>query len=53
VITATRGEEGLKKAFQESPDIALVDIMLPDMNGYEICARLRAASAPRICRSWS
>ena len=45
VITATRGEEGLKKAFLEAPDIALVDIMLPDMNGYEICARLRAASA--------
>ncbi len=43
VITASRGEEGLKKAFQEAPDIALVDILLPDMNGYEICARLRAA----------
>jgi PleD family two-component response regulator len=45
VISAMRGDEGLKKAFQEAPDIALVDIMMPDMNGYEICARLRAASA--------
>jgi diguanylate cyclase (GGDEF)-like protein len=45
VIEANDGADGLRKAFQEAPDIVLVDIMMPEVDGYEVCARLR--SAPR------
>jgi len=43
VIQATDGKEGLQKAFQEAPDIVLLDIMMPEMDGHEVCARLRAS----------
>jgi pilus assembly protein CpaE len=41
VVTARRGEEGLQKAFQQPPDLAIIDLMMPQMDGYEICRRLR------------
>ncbi len=41
VITATRGEEGLQKAFQSPPHLAIIDLMMPQMDGYEVCRRLR------------
>ncbi|MBN1584063.1 MAG: response regulator [Anaerolineae bacterium] len=43
VIVAQDGQEALNKAFAESPDIVLLDIMMPKLNGYEVCTRLRAA----------
>jgi DNA-binding response OmpR family regulator len=43
VIIAQDGQEALNKAFTESPDIVILDIMMPKLNGYEVCARLRAA----------
>jgi len=43
VIEATNGAEGLEKAFREEPDIVLVDIMMPEVDGYEVCSRLRTA----------
>ncbi|HID63892.1 MAG TPA: response regulator [Anaerolineae bacterium] len=41
VITASRGEEGLQKAFRQPPDLAIIDLMMPQMDGYEVCRRLR------------
>ena len=41
VITANNGVSGLKIAEMEKPDIVLLDIMLPKMDGYEICRRIR------------
>lgn len=38
---ATQGEEGLEKALDERPDLIILDVMLPKMNGYEICEALR------------
>jgi len=38
---ALNGKEGLEKALKENPDLILLDIMLPGMNGLEICKELR------------
>ena len=41
VITALSGLEGIEKAKDESPDTILLDIIMPDMDGYEVCKRLK------------
>ncbi len=41
VITAEAGEEGLEAALNTRPDLILLDIMLPEINGYEICRLIR------------
>ncbi|MAE67087.1 MAG: DNA-binding response regulator [Phycisphaeraceae bacterium] len=41
VITASDGAEGLQSAIEVSPDLVVLDLMLPKMNGYEVCRRLR------------
>lgn len=41
ISAATNGEQGLAKAFDEKPDIILLDVMMPDMDGYEVARRLR------------
>jgi len=43
--TAATGEEALKTALDFQPDIILLDIMLPDMDGYEVCRLLRKHSS--------
>lgn len=47
VMAAATGEDGLKMAEREQPDLILLDIRLPEMNGREVCARLRARQGPR------
>ncbi|GAG09864.1 unnamed protein product, partial [marine sediment metagenome] len=41
VSWAFDGEEGLRKALEESPDLIILDIMLPKMNGLDVCRELR------------
>lgn len=41
VVTETNGERGLQSALSKKPDLILLDIMLPGMNGYEICRRVK------------
>ncbi len=41
VITAEDGEMGVIKAFTENPDLILLDIMMPKIDGYEACKRIR------------
>jgi two-component system KDP operon response regulator KdpE len=41
VSTASRGEEGLTLAATSEPDIIILDLGLPDMDGVEVCSRLR------------
>ena len=42
VSTASGGLEGIKKAEKEYPDLILLDIMMPDVDGYEVCTKLKA-----------
>ncbi len=41
VDSAVTGTEGLRKAIEEAPDIIILDIMLPEMDGLEVCRKLR------------
>lgn len=41
VIAASNGSLGLTKAFEERPDLILLDVMMPDMDGFEVTRRLR------------
>ncbi|MEO0250196.1 MAG: response regulator [candidate division WOR-3 bacterium] len=45
VITASNGLEGIRKAKYETPDLVILDVMLPGMDGFEICHRLRSDAA--------
>lgn len=42
VLTASNGLEGLTKAQTERPEILVLDVMLPGLDGFEVCRRLRA-----------
>ena len=41
VITARNGVEGIHRAREEHPDVILLDIILPEMHGFEVCKELR------------
>ncbi|MBU2598973.1 response regulator [bacterium] len=40
-VSASNGEEALQKAMTEEPDLIFLDIMMPKINGYEVCKRLK------------
>ncbi len=42
VLTAPNGLEGIRKTKSEEPDLVILDVMLPGLDGFEICHRLRA-----------
>ena len=42
VLTAFDGQEGLEKAYKDNPDLIILDLMLPQMDGYKVCALLKA-----------
>ncbi|UOB19895.1 response regulator transcription factor [Macrococcus armenti] len=42
VVTAFDGEDGLNKIFSEDPDIVVLDLMLPKMDGVEVCKAVRS-----------
>ena len=47
IIKAFNGLDGLKLAHENNPEIILIDIQLPDMDGYEICNKLRYNGLPK------
>jgi len=42
VILAHDGKEGLEKVRAEKPDLVILDVMMPEMNGYDVCVVLKA-----------
>jgi DNA-binding response OmpR family regulator len=42
VIAAANGQQGLQSALDRAPDLIILDIMLPQINGYEVCRLIRA-----------
>ena len=44
VVTAADGKEALEQALEISPDLVLLDIMMPEMDGFQVCQSLRANS---------
>ena len=44
VITAYDGKEGMERAISENPDLVLLDVMLPSMDGFQVCKRVRESS---------
>ena len=47
VITALDGEQALEKARAEKPDLIVLDIMMPKLDGYETCKMLKAEAGTR------
>jgi PleD family two-component response regulator len=43
LVVAARGDEGITAARQQLPDLILLDVILPDIDGYVVCQRLRAS----------
>src|SRR5262245_7520090 len=41
VVAASNGEEAMKQAFDEQPDIVILDVRLPRRSGYEVCEQIR------------
>ena len=46
VLTAADGQSGLQRALAEKPDLVLLDIMMPKLDGYAVCEELRRLSNP-------
>jgi len=45
VSEAVDGEEGIKKVIEEKPDLVLLDLILPGIDGFEVLARMKKESA--------
>ena len=47
LVTASDGEEAVSKALAERPDLILMDVVMPRMNGFDACRRIRQEEAIR------
>jgi CheY-like chemotaxis protein len=47
VVTATDGQAGVEAAVAEQPDLILMDVVMPRMNGFEACRAIRGTAATR------
>jgi putative two-component system response regulator len=48
VVTASNGADALEAAAREHPDVVLLDVNMPGLDGFEVCRRLKAAPATRL-----
>jgi two-component system alkaline phosphatase synthesis response regulator PhoP len=56
VVTAGDGEAGLERALADSPDLVILDVMMPKMSGLDVCKQLkskRPSCSPRAGRRWT
>ncbi len=47
LVTASNGREAVQKAQAEKPDLILLDVVMPDLNGFEACKQIRAREETR------
>ena len=47
IVTASNGEEGVRKATEHLPDLILLDVIMPKMGGFEACRRMRETDVTR------
>ena len=47
IVTALNADEAIQLAHEKFPDVAILDVQMPDVDGYELCQRLRDLSRPR------
>ena len=47
VVTATNGEQALQKVREEKPDLVILDIMMPKLDGYETCRMIKNDAATK------
>ena len=47
LVTASNGREAIQKATAEKPDLILLDVVMPDINGFEACKQIRAREDTR------
>ena len=45
IVTATNGKEAIAKAKKELPQLIIMDVMMPEMDGIEVCEQLKANEA--------
>ena len=45
IFTACNGKEGLEAIQAENPDLVFLDVMMPEMNGYEVCRQVKTDEA--------
>jgi len=48
VVTASDGEQALRMVEETHPDLVLMDVLMPKLNGYEVCHRIKQRSATRL-----
>jgi len=47
IITALNGKTCLKKAHEEKPDLVILDVLMPELDGFEVCRMLKADAATK------
>lgn len=47
IIRAPNGREGLEKALKEKVDLVLLDVMMPDLNGHDVCRQIKSNPATK------
>jgi PleD family two-component response regulator len=47
-VMARNGREGVEKAFEARPDLILLDVMMPELSGWEVCTTLKSAPETRM-----